>query len=189
MNDRGITPMELFRTCDVSNDGSLNIKELEQVLKGFSAEFYQKDTQAIHNFFDIDKNGSCSEAEFISQLQKAERLLQQHKDRMQGNKPGTAGTFRGNKSLNDRDVGIDMYIPRFNESSPQIQTEMLTEFMVNEFQQKSLQPMRIFNMANTRQSDTIRFGNVLDAMQKAMPHIPREIVELIPDAYQLDIND
>jgi len=40
LKDRGITHMELFRTCDMSGDGTINIKELEQVLKGFSAEFY-----------------------------------------------------------------------------------------------------------------------------------------------------
>jgi UTP:GlnB (protein PII) uridylyltransferase len=61
--------------------------------------------------------------------------------------------------------------------------------MVNEFQQKGFQPLRIFSMANQRRSDTIRFGTVLEALQKAMPHIPQEIVDLIPDAYQLDIND
>jgi hypothetical protein len=31
-----------------------------------SAEFYQKDTQAVHGFLDIDKNNQCSEQEFIA---------------------------------------------------------------------------------------------------------------------------
>jgi hypothetical protein len=35
-------------------------EELEAVLTGFSAEFYQKDCQAIHNFFDIDKNNTLN---------------------------------------------------------------------------------------------------------------------------------
>ena len=59
--ERQITYMELFRSCDVNGDASVNIRELETVLQGLSAEFYQKDTQAIHNFFDIDKNNQCSE--------------------------------------------------------------------------------------------------------------------------------
>ena len=54
--ERNITYMELFRSCDVNNDQDVNIRELETVLQGLSNEFYQKDTQAIHNFFDIDKN-------------------------------------------------------------------------------------------------------------------------------------
>lgn len=48
LKDRGISYQELYRSCDVNNDGDVNISELESVLTGFSAEFYQKDTQAIH---------------------------------------------------------------------------------------------------------------------------------------------
>mmetsp|Transcript_30452 Transcript_30452/g.46644 ORF Transcript_30452/g.46644 Transcript_30452/m.46644 type:complete len:105 (+) Transcript_30452:815-1129(+) len=104
--------MELFRSCDVSGDGSVNIKELEQVLKNMSSDFYQKDTQAIHNFFDIDKNDLCSEAEFLTQLQKAERLLTSHKERLASGKSIGAGTFRGGTNdFNDRDQGVNMYIP------------------------------------------------------------------------------
>jgi len=44
LKDRNISYQELFRSCDVNNDGDVNIKELESVLTGFSAEFYQKDT-------------------------------------------------------------------------------------------------------------------------------------------------
>lgn len=56
LSERNISYQELFRSCDVSGDGNVNIKELQTVLQGLSSEFYQKDTQAIHNFFDIDKN-------------------------------------------------------------------------------------------------------------------------------------
>jgi Ca2+-binding EF-hand superfamily protein len=61
LKDRNISYQELFRSCDVNDDKDVNIRELEAVLTGFSAEFYQKDCQAIHNFFDIDKNNTCSE--------------------------------------------------------------------------------------------------------------------------------
>jgi len=29
MGDRGITAMELFRSCDISHDGQINLRELE----------------------------------------------------------------------------------------------------------------------------------------------------------------
>ena len=112
MKDRQITYDELFRSCDVNDDANLNIKELEAVLQGFSAEFYQKDCQAIHNFFDIDKNNECTEAEFMAQIQKAERLFQQHKQRLAGAKSVAAGTLRS-EGLNDRDGGMNEYIPGF----------------------------------------------------------------------------
>jgi len=117
LKDRGITHAELFRSCDVNDSGDVNIRELESVLQGLSAEFYQKDCQAIHNFFDIDKNNECSEAEFNSQLQKAERLYAQHKQRLAGAKAVGAGTLRSD-ALNDRDDGMNEFIPGWSECSP-----------------------------------------------------------------------
>jgi hypothetical protein len=131
--ERKISYQELFRSCDVNNDLDVNIKELESVLTGFSAEFYQKDCQAIHNFFDIDKNNTCTEAEFMQQLQKAERLFAQHKERLSGGKGGNAGTLRGTMGFNDRDEGMNSYIPGYNNSSPRSQGELLTDYLVNEF--------------------------------------------------------
>lgn len=61
-----ISYQELFRSCDVNNDKDVNLRELETVLSGLSAEFYQKDTQAVHAFLDIDKNNQCSEQEFTA---------------------------------------------------------------------------------------------------------------------------
>jgi len=56
LSERGVSHGEFYRMCDVNDDADVNIKELESVLRSFSAEFYVKDTQAIHNFFDIDRN-------------------------------------------------------------------------------------------------------------------------------------
>lgn len=57
LKDRNISFIELFLSCDVNNDKEVSIRELQTVLSGLSPEFYEKDTQAIHNFLDIDKNG------------------------------------------------------------------------------------------------------------------------------------
>jgi Ca2+-binding EF-hand superfamily protein len=40
IRERNISYQELFRSCDVSGDGDINISELETVLHGLSAEFY-----------------------------------------------------------------------------------------------------------------------------------------------------
>ena len=60
------------------------------------------------NFFDIDRNGDCSEQEFMGQTAKAERLQQMNQAKRSGS-PEKAGSFRGtvnslNDSFNDRDV-------------------------------------------------------------------------------------
>ena len=65
LKERNISYQELFRSCDVNNDGNISIRELETVISGISAEFYLKETQAIHNFFDVDRNGLCSEKEYM----------------------------------------------------------------------------------------------------------------------------
>lgn len=74
LKQKNIDKDEFYRSCDVDNDKEVNLKELENVLTGLTPEFYQKDTQVIMNFFDIDKNGECEEKEFMNQLAKAERL-------------------------------------------------------------------------------------------------------------------
>jgi len=122
----------LFRSCDVNNDGDVNIRELETVLTGLSAEFYQKDTQAIHNFFDIDKNNMCSEQEFMGQLNKGQRLHQTHQERLAGARPGTSGTLRGSMNNMNNDTGMNAYMHGYNESSPRSQAEKLTDYLANE---------------------------------------------------------
>jgi len=74
MKERSISTQDLFNSCDINRDGSLDVLELENHLGSLSAELKQKDIHAIHNFFDIDKNGSCSEGEFKNQVSKAMKL-------------------------------------------------------------------------------------------------------------------
>ena len=40
LKDRSISYQELLRSCDVNDDKDVNIRELETVLTGLSAEFY-----------------------------------------------------------------------------------------------------------------------------------------------------
>jgi Ca2+-binding EF-hand superfamily protein len=139
MGERNISYMELFRSCDVNNDQDVNISELETVLTGLSAEFYQKDVTAIHNFFDIDKNNLCTESEFLSQLKKAERLLIQHQERKAGARPGTAGSLRGMGMTGfSNQEGLNQYIHGYNESSPRTQGQKLTDYLANELHQKGI---------------------------------------------------
>ena len=191
LKDRNITYQELFRSCDVNNDGDVNIKELEAVLTGFSAEFYQKDTQAIHNFFDIDKNNSCTEAEFMTQLAKAERLHAAHKERMANGRPGTAGGLRGTMTggFNDREVGMNVYISGYNESSPRSQQDKMSEYLCGIFREKGILPARVFSMADSRRSGEVVFAKVLEDMCKIMPSLQKDFVDNIPGAFGLSKND
>ena len=92
LNERGITYDEVYRACDVANLGYIDILEMVDVLQSYSAEFYQKDCVAIQNFFDIAKNGKCTEQVYLKQIQKAERLLQDQNQRMAGIKLDVVST-------------------------------------------------------------------------------------------------
>ena len=68
LKSRKISAHELFGLCDVNGDGTIMVTELQNKLKSLSPDFYTKDIQVIHNFFDIDKNNTISEDEFLNQV-------------------------------------------------------------------------------------------------------------------------
>ena len=65
LKERTITYDELFRMCDTNVDGDLSLSEMINCLTGLSDDFYQKECQAINNFFDVDRSGSFNEDEFL----------------------------------------------------------------------------------------------------------------------------
>jgi Ca2+-binding EF-hand superfamily protein len=186
LNDRGISREELFRSCDVDGSGEVNIQELETVLQGLSAEFYQKDCQAIHNFFDIDRNNECSEAEFMAQIGKAERLHQQHKQRLAGGKAAGAGSLRSDGA--GEDGVMNELIPGWSGLTESSKTEKLTDFLIQTFKSRNLQPARVFAMANTRKADAVKLAAILEALGKLMPHLTKEFLAEIPRLHGLDPN-
>ena len=54
---------------------------------------------------------------------------------------------------------------------------MLTDFMVQEFAQKNIQPVRIFSMADHSRAEQVKFQAILDIMQKVVPHFTQDFVE------------
>ena len=158
----------------------MNIKELETVLTGLSAEFYQKDTQAIHNFFDVDRNNICTEKEFMSQLQKAERLLAAHNERLAGGRPGTAGTLRGTFGFNDRDDGMNQFIPGFYEATLDAQQEKLRDYILNELHQRSLTTDTIYSMADSNRTDNVKLRDILERLMKMLPNLTSDFTDAIP---------
>ena len=85
--------------------------------------------------------------------------------------------------FNDRDEGMNAYIPGFNQSSPRSQGDMLTDYLVNEFTQKNIQPIRIFSMADNRRTNSVKFSIILDSMMKMMPHFTRDFIDQIPYSF------
>jgi len=89
----------------------------------------------------------------------------------------------------DANEGMNAYIPRYNESSPRTQSEMLTDYLVNEFTIKNIQPIRIFSMADQRRSNSVKFSVLLDAMSKMMPHFTKDFLDNVPYAFQMSPDD
>jgi len=123
----------------------------------------------------------------MSQLAKAERLWASHKDRLAGGS-GSAAAFRGTMGgLNDRDLGLDQWIPGYAGSSPGAQTEKMADYLVSVFKEKGLLPARLYAMADTRQprGGPVRFGAILSSMAKVLPQLAPELLEQVPYAFQL----
>ena len=79
MNDRNLSEDDLFRMIDISDDGLIQLSEMEQVLKIFD-EFRIKELHSLYNFFDIDNNGVIDKSEFYGQMKKARsRYNKNHK--------------------------------------------------------------------------------------------------------------
>lgn len=72
---------------------------------------------------------------------------------------------------------MNAYIPRFNESSPRTQTDLLTDFMIQQFTEKNIQPMRIFSMADKRRAGSVKFSDILESMLKVIPSFQKDFVE------------
>jgi len=63
MKKRQISLEELFRSIDVDNDKTITLSEMEDTIKIFSS-FKVKELHSIHNYFDVDNNGSIDEREY-----------------------------------------------------------------------------------------------------------------------------
>jgi len=66
LQQRKMTHRDFFNSCDTDDNFEIDVKELQTFLFSLSSEFTQKHIYAIHNFFDIDKNGVCDENEFMT---------------------------------------------------------------------------------------------------------------------------
>ena len=124
----------------------------------------------------------------MGQLAKGERLLAQHKEKLARGKGASGDAVKESATggIDDRDEGMDKYIPGYTESSPRTQAEKLTDFLTNELHQKKILPARIFAMADTKRSNAVKFSQLLDAMVKVLPSLTRDVVDQIPYAFEMN---
>lgn len=78
MDEQKLTEEDLFRTIDTSGDGKISLKEMEDVVRIFS-DFKQKELHAIHNFFDVDNNGSIDRKEYNTAMRKVQKKYDKSK--------------------------------------------------------------------------------------------------------------
>jgi len=78
---------------------------------------------------------------------------------------------------------MNAYIPGFNQSSPKGQSEKMTDYLVEAFKKKNMAPSRIYAMADKHQTADVKFGTILQAMQKFAPSLDDDFLESIPAAF------
>lgn len=84
---------------------------------------------------------------------------------------------------------MNAYIRGFSAASPRTQEEMLSDYLVNEFNQKNILPARIFSMADYKRANSVKFSQILESMMKMMPHFTKDFVDQIPYAFQMSPSD
>lgn len=71
MNERSISPNELFNSCDTDLDDSVSLQEMQQILLSVKPTLELKEVQVIHNYLDLNANGRVGREDFIQQLTKS----------------------------------------------------------------------------------------------------------------------
>jgi hypothetical protein len=61
--------------------------------------------------------------------------------------------------------------------------------LANQLGQKNLQPARIFAMADTQRSNSVKFSLILDTLNKILPNLTREFMDQIPYAFEMSPSD
>jgi len=91
--------------------------------------------------------------------------------------------------FNDRDDGMNNYIPGFSESTPRTQSEKVADYLSNELHQKGIAPARIYAMADSKRSNSVRLSLILDSLMKMVPNLTRDFVDNIPPVFELSPSD
>lgn len=130
----------------------------------------------------------------MAQFARAERLMEQDKQRRAGVNNLKAGSFRGKgfmtTNFNDRDFGsndpMNRFINGFSEFSPRTQTDKTIEYMNMLFKQRNFNPVRAFSMADVDRSGVAMFGEILAAMRKVIPQLDKEFCQRVPSVFNMD---
>lgn len=185
LNERNITFEEFFNNCDIDNSGHIDIEEIDVVLQSYSAEFYHKEIVAIMNYFNINKNSQCSKSNFFRQINRAERLLDQHERRLEERKVdtessmnikvfdssekfvATTGNYGTLDTLNDRDdtEAMSEFIPRWQSMTKNQQAEQVSQYLIEQFKAKNnLNPIRVYAMADRFREGKIKFSAISEVL-------------------------
>lgn len=126
----------------------------------------------------------------MAQMNKAERLLAQHNDRLAGGRPGTAGNLRANLSVSGIDTeGLNAFMPGYNEASPRSQRDKISDYLSAQLHAKNIVPARVYSMADTRRNGEVKFSAILEALNKILPHLNQDFLEQVPVAFEMNFNE
>lgn len=198
--ERHISAQEFFNGCDADRDGVVQLEEMEEYLLSLSADLQQKEIYAVHSFFDLNKDGLCLEKEYKTQMSKAQRLYEAHllhvKDpRKPGGRPDTAAsaggrpgsleatTQKGELLLNDQP--LSSVIPGYSTMSLEDRNRRVVSYLNEQFALRKLNPLRVYSMADKGRSDQVEFRDVLVALQKLAPDLPAELVDELPNVFEV----
>ena len=198
MKQRNLGTQDVFNACDTSGDGAISLHEFEQFLSSMSSEFSQKEIHSIHKFFDVDSNGICEEREFKAQMKKAERTFSNHKksDAGKGARPQSAAVqglgvdlsstqnTRKNNFM-DSENQMNDYIKGYDSLTPEAKTQMIVTYLNEELRVRKLMPGRVFAMADSGRTNSVKFQECLKMLAKMIPDLSYAFLNELPIVFQL----
>lgn len=77
------------------------------------------------------------------------------------------------------------FIPGWYDMTPSLQTEKLSEYMIQLFKQRNFSPARVYAMADTSSSGSAKLSSLLSVLGKLMSNLTKEFLDHVPPAYDM----
>ena len=77
-------------------------------------------------------------------------------------------------------------IKGYDSFTPEVKAQKIVAHLNNELQQRRINPIRFFSMADTHRNDEVTFGQIMICMTKIVPDLSQQFLQEVPMAFGID---
>ncbi|CAG9315691.1 unnamed protein product [Blepharisma stoltei] len=172
IDQRGISPEEVFNLCDIDGTGLISTKELEKFLLGMNVGFQQKEVFALMTLLDTDRSGELNKEEFLKYLNKG---IQAFKiESMIGNSAAPM------KPSDTRKNATNVQAPKENNEA--------IRQLVAKMESRGTSISELFQIIQTDKSGRMTIAAFSRGISKLYPHMTKDEVLTLLSSIDLDQN-